>query len=105
VYLPVQSNDPTCTGKFCDIASICTLMADETLGSSYDRLKNLSNQMHPACIPISYDDMILTMANSTNPERIWIYQTCSEWGFYQTCNTGEWRFVLFQCETLKLKIE
>jgi len=88
VYLPVQGNDPSCTTPYCDIASICKIMADETLGTSYERLIQLSNAMHPVCIPISYTDMVAAMANTTNPERIWIYQTCTEWGFYQTCNVG-----------------
>jgi hypothetical protein len=88
VYLPVQGNDPSCTTPYCNIAKICTVMADTTKGSGYERLKTLSDAMHPACIPISYDEMIAGLSNSTNPERIWMYQTCSEWGFYQTCNVG-----------------
>jgi hypothetical protein len=32
--------------------------------------------------------MLTYYSDPTNPSRTWEYQTCSEWGFYQTCNTG-----------------
>eukprot|EP00286_Rhodomonas_abbreviata_P001794 CAMPEP_0181289514 /NCGR_PEP_ID=MMETSP1101-20121128/921_1 /TAXON_ID=46948 /ORGANISM="Rhodomonas abbreviata, Strain Caron Lab Isolate" /LENGTH=382 /DNA_ID=CAMNT_0023393737 /DNA_START=329 /DNA_END=1477 /DNA_ORIENTATION=+ len=89
VYLPVQSNDPSCTTPYCDIASICTLMTNETVGSPLDRLASLASIQHMgACMEPNYDAMIKGMSNAANPERVWLYQTCTEWGFYQTCNVG-----------------
>jgi hypothetical protein len=88
VYIPVQSNDPSCTSANCDIGSICKLLTDETIGTPLDRLASLSAAMNPACISANYDSMIQFWANPANPDRTWLYQTCTEWGFYQTCETG-----------------
>jgi hypothetical protein len=35
-----------------------------------------------------YDGMIKFWSAPKNPDRTWLYQTCTEWGFYQTCETG-----------------
>lgn len=88
VYFPVQSNDPACTTPNCDIRSICKLLTDESIGAPIDRLATLSAAMNPGCISANYDGMIQFWANSANPDRSWLYQTCTEWGFYQTCEDG-----------------
>ena len=89
VYLPVQSNDPSCSSAYCDIASICVLLTDESVGSPVERLAKLSSaQSSGSCVSVSYDKMISTLSNPLNPERSWLYQTCTEWGFYQTCEEG-----------------
>jgi thymus-specific serine protease len=90
VYLPVQSNDPECTTPYCNIAGICDLFASEESGASpIDKLAFLSKVQHAGqCVSASYEAMITAMANPRNPERTWLYQTCSEWGFYQTCQEG-----------------
>jgi hypothetical protein len=87
VYIPVQSNDPSCSSAYCDIASICTLMTDEAVGTPLERLAVLSkSQNSNSCISSSYDSMIAYYKAPANPSRTWLYQTCTEWGFYQTCN-------------------
>jgi serine protease 16 len=89
VYLPVQSNDPSCTTPHCDIASICTLLTNETLGTPVDRLAAMSAiQNGGNCVALSYSSMISSLKVPSNPERTWLYQTCTEWGFYQTCEVG-----------------
>eukprot|EP01031_Cornospumella_fuschlensis_P033113 gene33113-40055_t len=89
VYLPVQSNDPSCSDPYCNIKSICDLMTDVSVGTPLERLAALSsNQNGGHCINPSYDAMIKFYTNPKNPDRSWLYQTCSEWGFYQTCNVG-----------------
>lgn len=89
VYLPVQSNDPSCSTPYCDIASICVLMVDEAAGTPLERLAQLSKAQHAgACVPVSYELMLRSVALPANTERTWLYQTCTEWGFYQTCNVG-----------------
>ena len=89
VYLPVQSNDPSCSTPYCDIASICVLMADPEQGTPLQRLATLAAaQSGGACMPASYSAMIDVISNPKNPERSWLYQTCAEWGFYQTCPVG-----------------
>jgi thymus-specific serine protease len=89
VYLPVQSNDPSCSSPYCDISSICTLLTNETAGSPVDRLAILSSaQQGSKCVAVNYDGMLASMKLPSNPDRSWVYQTCTEWGFYQTCNEG-----------------
>lgn len=89
VYLPAQSNDPACSTPYCNIEKICSLLTDESLGTPIDRLAKLSAIQHAdACVPVSYEAMIKSLQNPKNPERTWLYQTCTEWGFYQTCEEG-----------------
>lgn len=89
VYLPVQSNDPSCSTPFCNIADICNLMTDASIGTPLERLANLSAAMNGgSCVFADYDAMIKGLSKPNNPERSWLYQTCTEWGFYQTCPVG-----------------
>lgn len=89
VYLPAQSNDPSCSTAYCNIASICTLMTNTTIGTPIKRLAALSAiQNGGRCVNPSYDAMIKYYTVTANPERSWLYQTCTEWGFYQTCEVG-----------------
>jgi serine protease 16 len=88
VYLPAQSNDPACTTPYCDIGSICKLLTDTTIGTPIERLATLSKAQNPACKLPSYDAVVEFYSSPKNPDRSWLYQTCTEWGFYQTCNTG-----------------
>lgn len=89
VYLPVQSNDPACTTPYCDIASICVLLTNETIGTPIQRLANLASIQHMGtCMNPDYDGMIKFWSSPKNLDRTWLYQTCTEWGFYQTCETG-----------------
>ena len=89
VYFPVQSNDPSCTSSFCNIDKICTFLVDPAVAvSPMQRLADLASEMSPACTSVSYDNMMAFWVSPQNPDRSWLYQTCSEWGFYQTCDEG-----------------
>eukprot|EP01038_Epipyxis_sp_PR26KG_P006463 gene6463-8892_t len=88
VYIPVQSNDPSCTSQYCDISKICSLMVDKTAGSPLEKLVILAKSSSSSCMSVSYESMINSLSNPSNPGRTWEYQTCSEWGFYQTCEVG-----------------
>lgn len=89
VYLPVQSNDPACATPYCNIEKVCDLMVDTSIGSPLDRLVSLHKaQSGGACTVVSHDLVMKALAEPTNPERAWLYQTCNEWGFYQTCPVG-----------------
>lgn len=89
VYLPVQSNDPSCTTPFCDIASVCVHMTNTSIGDPLTRLATLAAAQNTGpCTVASYETMIKAMKNPKNLMRSWLYQTCTEWGFYQTCPIG-----------------
>lgn len=91
VYIPSQSNDPSCTTSLCNLASVCAfLTSPETSNlTPLDKIANLSKaQGGSSCVSINYDAMVKAYVNPKSSLRLWQYQTCSEWGFYQTCDVG-----------------
>jgi hypothetical protein len=89
VYIPAQSNDPSCTTSYCNIALICQLMVDPTAGTPLDKLVTLSKaQQNGACVSANYQAELNLYSNPNLSDRLWLYQTCTEWGFYQTCEIG-----------------
>lgn len=87
---PAQSNDPACTSPGCNIDKVCNnFMLNTSLGSPLTRLAALVNVTQgPACMDTSYANYKATITNTTvagGTNRIWLYQTCAEFGFYQTC--------------------
>lgn len=99
---PAQSNLPFCKAPGCGISQICQIMTNASLGSPLERLSELRKiqdggshehglgvrmvnscemdwQM-PGDVPVTYDEV------SVNA--YWGYQTCTEFGFYQTCEEG-----------------
>lgn len=87
IYIPAQGNDPACASENCNIEKICkTLIGLE--GDAYTKLQTYATSNNPACTSTNYDIVTRMMKNETNPERSWLYQTCTEWGFYQTCPEG-----------------
>jgi len=89
---PAQSNDPACTTLGCNISSVCNaIMLNESYGvDPVSRLAALNYIMHDGeCLPINYDLYLVALKDPTirgGVERIWFYQTCTEFGFYQTCD-------------------
>jgi len=93
---PAQSNNPLCSGKGCGISQICAIMTNESIGTPLMRLAVLreaqdSNglKMTSACEmdwEMSGDAPSDLGARSTG--LYWGYQTCTEFGFYQTCEIG-----------------
>jgi hypothetical protein len=80
VYLPVQSNDPSCTSALCNIELVCDVMTNTTLGSPIERLASISyTQQNGECVSASYDAVLKFYAAPKNAERAWLYQTCTEW--------------------------
>ncbi|CAG9821606.1 unnamed protein product [Phaedon cochleariae] len=74
--------------------TLCDIMVNQTIGPQINRLAavnslilNISNQ---TCLDYKYDKMIQEMKNiswdseSSEGGRQWTYQTCTEFGFYQT---------------------
>jgi thymus-specific serine protease len=89
IYIPAQSNDPSCTTPYCDIASICTYLTSEPATPPLERLAAFSSEQRGGgCMTVSFDSELAFYANEKNPDRSWLYQTCTEWGFYQTCEVG-----------------
>jgi len=72
---PSQSNDLTCTRPACDIGTICVIMVDESLGDEMERLVHLRKVQRG--LQVEEDASYLPS--------FWSWQTCTEFGFYQTC--------------------
>lgn len=88
----VQYNDEGFAGG--TVAKLCRIMTDAGLGSPYQRLLAVNNgfleSMALPCLENSRQHA-LTELRSTNlslsgvGERQWYFQTCTEFGYYQTC--------------------
>mmetsp|Transcript_25134 Transcript_25134/g.67152 ORF Transcript_25134/g.67152 Transcript_25134/m.67152 type:complete len:493 (+) Transcript_25134:57-1535(+) len=77
---PAQSNDPACGEPGCNIASVCSVMTNASLGSPLKRLLELRRlQGSPGTEPLA--------AAGDEPD-YWFWQTCTEFGFYQSCDVG-----------------
>ncbi|XP_036393002.1 thymus-specific serine protease [Megalops cyprinoides] len=86
-------------GATLSIDKVCTIMTNkseeiEEEEEAYDRLVKLvaiyrASEEVP-CLNISHDHEVLELSNTTVKttgvgERQWYYQTCTEFGYYQTC--------------------
>jgi serine protease 16 len=81
-YFPSQGNDPSCTEPCCNIRLICEVMTSGISTDSVARLANLT-KMQSTWIPADLMSRV-----STGEPDYWGYQTCAEFGFYQTCEVG-----------------
>ncbi|XP_051900016.1 thymus-specific serine protease [Pristis pectinata] len=77
-----------------DIADLCRVMTDQNLGSPYRRLvvlnKGYLERMALNCTDNSHQETLEVLRSTVvKPfgvgERQWYYQTCAEFGYYQTC--------------------
>eukprot|EP01134_Creolimax_fragrantissima_P006913 CFRG6913T1 len=97
-----QGNDPACSGYLCNIKKLCAFLTNETFELTTDLDKIASLSLALKAIDGSVDKAVqahtlLTtshVANDINNEeewsnnRMWTYQTCAEFGFFQTCEKG-----------------
>jgi len=78
-----------------DIFSICAIMTDETIGDPIARLATVNDIMlgseEDACLDNTYASFLAQLSDTTWSAggvgwRQWIWQTCTEFGWYQTTN-------------------
>jgi len=95
--IAVQSNDPTCDEPLCNIQKVCDAIVDEHKSDpqkpSMEILAKISKQMQAGrCKEVNFQLMIDYLSDSSTPtsanDRSWYYQTCTEFGFYQTCENN-----------------
>eukprot|EP00658_Telonema_sp_P-2_P037547 TRINITY_DN2699_c0_g1_i1.p1 TRINITY_DN2699_c0_g1~~TRINITY_DN2699_c0_g1_i1.p1 ORF type:complete len:518 (-),score=124.16 TRINITY_DN2699_c0_g1_i1:465-2018(-) len=79
-YFPSQGNDPSCTAPACNIEQICKAMTDTKIGDEVARLAEVRKAQLALQIAPSQAE--------PNELDYWGYQTCTEFGFYQTCELG-----------------
>lgn len=76
------------------IDTLCNIMENTKIGSSLDRLaainKLLLTTYDQKCLDYKYDNMVKALSETSwdslmsEGGRQWMYQTCTEFGFYQT---------------------
>ncbi|EKX34652.1 hypothetical protein GUITHDRAFT_158798 [Guillardia theta CCMP2712] len=86
-----QSNDPSCTSPLCDIRRQCKFLTDQSLGKPLDRLVAMMDSVRDgSCLDTDYQMMLAGLQDikisEDRTDRTWFYQTCTEFGFYQTCD-------------------
>jgi serine protease 16 len=90
---PAQSNDPACTEPACNIDAVCAIMRggrrDEA--SPLERLARLAAVALPGdgCMADGRAAAAAALADTSlegGGGRVWLWQTCTEFGFYQTCD-------------------
>lgn len=105
--LNTQGNDPACSGYLCNIEQTCKAAvgyyenhatnrtdgkhAMETLGWLV-REFNQHHQEPGYCLELDWKKTLAYMADPEQGQegglRSWLWQTCTEFGFYQTCEYG-----------------
>lgn len=75
----------------CDIRRQCEVLTNTTLGTPFERLVQLNSVARAgACLNANYFEMLDGLKDVSLSEdrtdRVWFYQTCSEFAFYQTCD-------------------
>ncbi|KAL7508256.1 hypothetical protein ACHAXN_005317 [Cyclotella atomus] len=95
IRVPSQENDPSCEKELCNIEKLCNAIITESKSNPEKSpmhilatINNLKNG--DECSDADWQDYIDYYSNP-NPmnanDRSWLYQTCTEFGFYQTCNS------------------
>lgn len=87
------------------IKVLCGVMADASLGEPYNRYVAVARLMMDKyslkCLDVSFDNYLRDMTNASwdgpaaGGGRQWIYQTCTEFGFYQSTDSPNQPFAGF----------
>lgn len=95
----VQYNKDNRDNNHVTIDDLCDLMCNQTLGAPVTRLAAVNSlilkENDQKCFDFKYDKMVEEMKNVSwgsevaNGGRQWTYQTCTEFGFYQTSDKGD----------------
>jgi serine protease 16 len=84
-----------CTAPLCNYAKICTHMLGEEVGATgaeaaLRRLASLNaRRRNGDCVDASYATDVAGLTDVSlegGDARVWFYQTCTEFGFYQVCD-------------------
>eukprot|EP01013_Petalomonas_cantuscygni_P042325 TRINITY_DN7618_c0_g2_i1.p1 TRINITY_DN7618_c0_g2~~TRINITY_DN7618_c0_g2_i1.p1 ORF type:complete len:497 (+),score=93.47 TRINITY_DN7618_c0_g2_i1:61-1551(+) len=85
-FFPAQSNDPSCTVPACNIASVCRIMLGS--GHSNDTVAALAQVANTQTAWLQEAVARVVRLVVAGLPDFWSYQTCTEFGFYQTCEVG-----------------
>lgn len=95
IYIPAQANDPACHGELCNIRNICSFVNDQRSsqdGNQTEPIEILAEiarqQNNGTCVEVNWEGTIRYISSAeaqVEGTRSWLWQTCTEFGFYQTC--------------------
>jgi hypothetical protein len=92
LYIPAQGNDQACSSPLCNIDSMCASVLQDPTESPLESLTRVvAEQNGDQCISVSWDaniSFLKSQASKLGGTKSWLYQTCNEFGFYQTCEVG-----------------
>mmetsp|Transcript_85057 Transcript_85057/g.214338 ORF Transcript_85057/g.214338 Transcript_85057/m.214338 type:complete len:572 (-) Transcript_85057:397-2112(-) len=97
IPVDAQSNAPECDTPLCNIAKVCQAVLDAVEIGDGDPLYALEEVARQArisdgltCTDVDFAASMDEMKDTslTNWIRVWTFQTCKEFGFYQTCADG-----------------
>lgn len=92
----IQGNDPSCETPLCNIAKVCaTVLEQRSQGASdIDALAWIVRAKLDAndCTDLDWEATLEAVADPVRGRsgglRSWLWQTCTEFGFYQTCESN-----------------
>jgi len=88
---PAQGNDPSCKEAMCNIKRICDAMTNVSIGSEVQRLAAVRKVQIATGIKAIANALTLQATPApgwADGIDLWPWQTCTEFGFYQTCENG-----------------
>mmetsp|Transcript_8248 Transcript_8248/g.18591 ORF Transcript_8248/g.18591 Transcript_8248/m.18591 type:complete len:596 (-) Transcript_8248:134-1921(-) len=100
IGIGTQGNDPACSKPLCSIAKRCAALIhySQDLGKSpMESLQLMAQEQRKVhketeCSDMSWDQTLEFLANPIQAQagglRSWLWQTCTEFGFYQTCHVN-----------------
>ena len=89
IMVPAQSNDPVGVKSTDSIAALCDDLTNAD-GTPMEALASVSRKQNQGqCITLDWNATLDYIANPQTGQddglRSWLWQTCTEFGFYQTC--------------------
>eukprot|EP00939_MAST-03C_sp_MAST-3C-sp1_P000391 g391.t1 len=99
-YFPAQGNDPASTDPVSNIASICQVMLNTSIGDEPMRLAAVRKGQGMTTSSATADE-----EEEDDIPDFWGWQTCTEFGFYQTCDVGSQCFFTQGLDLLADEIE
>jgi serine protease 16 len=105
INIPAQGNDPSCTEPGCpNIRTLCDTLVTAANKSNVTALQVLADYNHAQqpqqpqqqkghddelCTPVDWEEILNELSKPEVTDegmRSWLWQTCTEVGFYQTCD-------------------
>jgi pimeloyl-ACP methyl ester carboxylesterase len=92
VNVPAQNNDPSCQrGDACNLRKMCNFLSEsqDEGATALESLAQLADEQQGfGCVELDWNKTLESLSNTdidSDNWRSWLWQTCTEVGYYQTC--------------------